>query len=178
MTTTAPFSAPLEVTEPTVSCTLDLGGMTCASCVGRVEKALRRVPGVAAAEVNLATEAATVGSDPDRVGVDELTAAVTRAGYTATPRRETQPVEPTDRKADGAQPGSGWCGPADRAQAQVAGHPGDGSGPDGADVRAAVPGPMDWLMPAILIVATVVQCWAGADIYRAAWAAAVTARRT
>ena len=70
--------------------------MTCASCVGRVEKALSRVDGVAAAEVNLATEVATVRFDPAQVGLDELTAAVTRAGYTATPRRETQPAEPAD----------------------------------------------------------------------------------
>ncbi|UUZ46831.1 heavy-metal-associated domain-containing protein [Massilia sp. B-10] len=40
--------------------TLDVGGMTCASCAGRVEKALRAVPGVSDASVNLATERATV----------------------------------------------------------------------------------------------------------------------
>ena len=38
--------------------TLDIGGMTCASCVGRVEKALDKVPGLEAATVNLATEQA------------------------------------------------------------------------------------------------------------------------
>ena len=95
------------MTEATASCTLDIGGMTCASCVGRVEKALRRVAGVATAEVNLATEAATVRFRPDQVGVDELTAAVTRAGYTATPRRETQPGR-TDRQRRGhRRPGIG-----------------------------------------------------------------------
>ena len=43
-------------------CTLDLGvgGMTCASCVARVEKALKKVPGVQDAAVNLATESARV----------------------------------------------------------------------------------------------------------------------
>src|SRR3954452_32340 len=39
---------------------LGVGGMTCASCVGRVERALKRVPGVVSAEVNLATERARV----------------------------------------------------------------------------------------------------------------------
>ncbi|RYF53112.1 MAG: heavy-metal-associated domain-containing protein, partial [Comamonadaceae bacterium] len=39
---------------------LQIEGMTCASCVGRVEKALKKVPGVASAEVNLATETAEV----------------------------------------------------------------------------------------------------------------------
>jgi Cu+-exporting ATPase len=50
------------------------------------------VDGVTAAEVNLATEVATVRFDPQQVGLDELTAAVARAGYTATPRREAQPA--------------------------------------------------------------------------------------
>ena len=40
--------------------TLDIGGMTCASCVGRVEKALNKIPGVEAASVNLATEQAKI----------------------------------------------------------------------------------------------------------------------
>src|SRR4029077_2005137 len=100
MTTPAPTSAALEVTERTASCTLAIGGMTCASCVGRVEKALRRVPGVAAAEVNLATEAATVQFQSALVDFDALPAAVPRAGYTATPRRETRPAEPLDENAD------------------------------------------------------------------------------
>src|SRR4051795_1403388 len=85
MTTTAPPQATASI----ASCTLDIGGMTCASCVGRVEKALNRVDGVAGTEVNLATEVATVRFDPAAVGLAELTAAVTKAGYTATPRRET-----------------------------------------------------------------------------------------
>lgn len=84
MTTTAPPLATASI----ASCTLDIGGMTCASCVGRVEKALNRVGGVAGAEVNLATEVATVRFDPATVGLKELSAAVARAGYTATPRRE------------------------------------------------------------------------------------------
>ena len=56
------------VTEPT-SCTLDIGGMTCASCGGRVEKALNRLDGVTPAAAYLATEVATVSFDPARVGV-------------------------------------------------------------------------------------------------------------
>ena len=90
MTTTAPTSTAPTTTPGTAGCTLDIGGMTCASCVGRVEKALNRVDGVAVAQVNLATEVATVRFDPQQVGLDELTAAVARAGYTATPRREAQ----------------------------------------------------------------------------------------
>jgi P-type Cu+ transporter len=60
--------------------TLPVAGMTCASCVLRVEKALKAVPGVQEASVNLATELATVRADPS-VAPDALVAAVRKAGY-------------------------------------------------------------------------------------------------
>ena len=63
---------------------LHIDGMTCASCVGRVEKALARVPGVGSASVNLATETARVSASGLRDGVAPLLAAVARAGYQAT----------------------------------------------------------------------------------------------
>ncbi|CAB3755229.1 heavy metal translocating P-type ATPase [Paraburkholderia humisilvae] len=63
---------------------LEIHGMTCASCVMRVEKALAKVPGVARATVNLATEKATVDADAS-VSVDTLLAAVGKAGYDASP---------------------------------------------------------------------------------------------
>jgi Cu+-exporting ATPase len=59
---------------------LQIGGMTCASCALRVEKALRAVPGVQGAGVNLATERASVTADA-AVAVDTLAAAVRKAGY-------------------------------------------------------------------------------------------------
>jgi len=60
---------------------LGVGGMTCASCVAHVEKALRAVPGVLEANVNLASERASVRalSGPDLVG--RLHRAATQAGY-------------------------------------------------------------------------------------------------
>lgn len=61
---------------------LDIGGMTCASCVRRVEKALAKVPGVHGASVNFATHQATVHHDPE-LPVDHLIGAVSDAGYTA-----------------------------------------------------------------------------------------------
>lgn len=64
-----------------VSTDLTVGGMTCAACVGRVEKRLGRIDGVTAG-VNLATGRARV-LHPAGVSVDELVAAVERAGYTA-----------------------------------------------------------------------------------------------
>jgi copper chaperone CopZ len=67
-------------------CVLDIGGMTCAACVNRIEKVLVKVDGVAAASVNLAAETASVHFDPTRVDAAALSAAVARAGYTGTPR--------------------------------------------------------------------------------------------
>ena len=58
-------------------------GMTCASCVNRIERYLRKVDGVVEANVNLATESASVRFDPERVQLDGLRAAVEAAGYDA-----------------------------------------------------------------------------------------------
>ncbi|MDP2004085.1 MAG: heavy metal translocating P-type ATPase [Rubrivivax sp.] len=69
--------------------TLQIEGMTCASCVGRVEKALLKLPGVTSAAVNLATERATVQA-LSTVPAAVLRAAVEKAGYTA--RDATQPA--------------------------------------------------------------------------------------
>ena len=80
-TATAPVETAAATAE-TESCTLDIGGMTCASCVRRVEKVLAKLDGVELAEVNLATEAASVVYDPDRVGPDQMAAAIASAGYT------------------------------------------------------------------------------------------------
>ncbi|OGB26687.1 MAG: copper-translocating P-type ATPase [Burkholderiales bacterium RIFCSPLOWO2_02_FULL_57_36] len=59
---------------------IGIEGMTCASCVMRVEKALAKIPGVSQASVNLGTESATVVADAS-VGFDQLQSAVEKAGY-------------------------------------------------------------------------------------------------
>ncbi len=66
--------------------TLQIGvqGMTCASCVARVERALKKVEGVSAASVNLATECASVSFDPDVTSPTALLAAVEKVGYKPT----------------------------------------------------------------------------------------------
>jgi Cu+-exporting ATPase len=61
---------------------LAVSGMTCASCVAHVGRALRKVPGVAGAQVNLATERAQITHDPS-VRIDALIGAVEAAGYAA-----------------------------------------------------------------------------------------------
>jgi len=60
---------------------LPITGMTCASCVNRVTKALKKVPGVSEASVNLATEQAAVSYDPAQVAPAQLQDAVENAGY-------------------------------------------------------------------------------------------------
>ena len=70
---------------PQQTVTLEIDGMTCASCVSRVEKALSKVEGVVSAQVNLATETARVHFASGIVGVHALVAAVDRAGYAAKP---------------------------------------------------------------------------------------------
>jgi Cu+-exporting ATPase len=138
--------------------TLNIDGMTCASCVARVEKALGRVAGVQAASVNLATEQAQVqaeaGTDPQ-----QLRAAVQRAGYDASIVQADADVlaEPHRRPHD-----EGW---------KVA-------------VAAALSLPLmlpmlgdllgqHWMWPAWVqaLLAAPVQFWLGARFYRAGWAA-------
>ncbi|GAB3443892.1 heavy metal translocating P-type ATPase [Massilia solisilvae] len=145
-------------TTQTVELDFGIVGMTCASCVARVEKALRAVPGVTDATVNLATEKAAVhagaGIDPQA-----LVAAVEKAGYEAVPVNRAQPA------AAPAQPSglpSWW--------------------PVAASALLSLPLviPMfgqlfgaDWMLPGWLqlVLATPVQFWLGARFYRAGWKA-------
>ena len=66
---------------PTAEIQLPIEGMSCASCVNRIERYLRRTPGVAEANVNLATEVATVRYVPEMAGLDEIARAIEAAGY-------------------------------------------------------------------------------------------------
>ncbi|WP_295537021.1 heavy metal translocating P-type ATPase [uncultured Pseudacidovorax sp.] len=147
--------------RPAAAPTLDLGigGMTCASCVARVEKALRQVPGVEEASVNLATETARVRLASGDAAAAEplLRRAVRRAGY--EPRAAGAP------EADAA-PGL-W----------------QGVGPVAAALLLSLPlvAPMlglplgqDWMLPAWLqfLLAAPVQFVLGARFYRAGWHAA------
>ncbi len=72
---------------------LHIDGMTCAACVSRVEKVLKRQPGVVSAEVNLATEAARVVMTEEG-RIERLIAAISNAGYTASLARADAPETP------------------------------------------------------------------------------------
>ena len=78
--------------------TLPVRGMHCAACVGKVEDALARLPGVETVTVNLATEQATVGFDPGRVDIPGLQAAVAAAGYELAAASAPRDAESQDRE--------------------------------------------------------------------------------
>jgi Cu+-exporting ATPase len=63
--------------------TLDIGGMTCAACAQRVEKAVRKLEGVETVTVNLATEKATVLYDPQSLRLSAIKETIEKAGYRA-----------------------------------------------------------------------------------------------
>src|SRR5919204_2811114 len=145
--------------------------MTCASCVRRVEKALAKVDGVCDASVNLATEKAKVVFDPSVATPDALRAAVERAGYrtpAAVPAAPAKvvPAAPSAEEADGHAAGR------DREIADLK-RKWLVALPAGVGMMALmyVPLPidaMDVVMPALLVIATIVQFWAGRGFFGAA----------
>jgi Cu+-exporting ATPase len=141
---------------------LPVTGMTCASCVRRVERALGKVPGVGAVAVNLATERATVEFYPGTASVADLRAAVEQAGYGLG--QEANAADGADHAAE------------ERARAITNLRLKFGvSLAVGALLMAAmfVPWPFDHarLFPLMFLLATPVQFWAGWQFYRGAWAA-------
>lgn len=120
-------------TQPLVESTLDIEGMTCASCVNRVQKALSRVDGVESASVNLANETASVAYDPAVIDATALTAAVERAGYAGTVRQVEAPAadhpaaddsapatDPIDEPTPAATWRSAGCGGGGRSRSPSA----------------------------------------------------------
>ena len=109
---------------------LSIGGMTCASCVARVEKKLNKLDGVSAS-VNLATESARITA-PSAVSVDDLLATVARAGYTGALLDTASPDESAQSEASPAgEPASATS----TAPATPASGP-SGPGSDGGRRRA------------------------------------------
>ncbi|HDR9837074.1 TPA: heavy metal translocating P-type ATPase [Burkholderia multivorans] len=162
-------SAPID-RDATQSIDLDIGGMTCASCVSRVEKALAKVPGVTHASVNLATERASVRA-AGPLDVDALIAAVTTAGYRATltpaPAADANAAASSTRAAPDRDARKRQEALRERnlviASAVL-------SAPLVAPMLAAPLG-IDAMLPGWLqlVLASIVQFGFGARFYRAAW---------
>ena len=142
-------------TVPEARVELGIGGMTCATCALRVEKALAKVPGVLAASVNLATETASIRL---LAGTEEaaLAAAIQRAGYAVRAAETT----PGDTAAQGGRERRDLILAALLTAPFLAGMVGMAFGADWM--------PHPWLQ---LALAAPVQFWLGARFYRAGWAA-------
>jgi P-type Cu+ transporter len=148
--------------NPIMETELTIEGMTCASCVARVERALKAVPGVSEANVNLMTETATVMA-ADGVSFDQLHVAVVGAGY------EAHEIKPRAIAADAAI--------SVRNSAPI----GEFGKVIGAALLSlplvlpmlAMPFGRDLALPGWVqfALATVVQFVFGARFYRGAWAA-------
>ena len=84
------------MTDSTRTLTLQLEGMSCASCVRRIEEALKKAGGVLEANVNFATEKASVTYNPGQVEVQDLIEVIVKAGYQASvagSERITMPIQ-------------------------------------------------------------------------------------
>jgi P-type Cu+ transporter len=168
----------IQVSPPTSSSelTFPVTGMTCASCVRRIEKALNKVEGVQETSVNLATEKAHVVYDPAVASVDQMRLAVEKAGYMVgqtAPAAIASPAAPTAAPASSEQD---LLELERQREIDDLRHKWTVSLAVGVLMMALtyVPLslPMDVLGPVLLIAATVVQFWAGRPIYEAAWSAA------
>src|SRR5919202_261489 len=96
----AAFAPALHPDAGSAQVELAVKGMTCASCVARIEKKLTRLPGVAEARVNLATERASVRYDPAAIAVPALVSAVKAAGYEAHPLAASPATTPGSAQQD------------------------------------------------------------------------------
>jgi len=144
------------ITTPPAIPSLDIGigGMTCASCVTRVEKALKKVPGVKEASVNLATESARVSFEPSEQMEARLRRAVRDAGY------EPRAADALEQEGDA----SPWTGFAPVAVGLLL------SAPLVVPMLGDLLG-LHWMLPAWaqFLLATPVQFILGARFYKAGW---------
>ena len=115
---------------------LSIGGMTCASCVARVEKKLNKLDGVSAS-VNLATESARVTA-PSAVSVDDLLATVARAGYTGALMDAASPEESSGSEASPAGEPESTTSEAQASGPSAPGSAGGGRGTKGTGGRATL----------------------------------------
>ncbi len=89
-----------HIPQPPAQVVLEVDGMTCASCVGRVEKTLQSSTGVAAASVNLVTKRANITLSDPSVTPQMLADIVTKSGYPAQPVAAAAPASGAERRAE------------------------------------------------------------------------------
>jgi Cu+-exporting ATPase len=141
---------------------LPVTGMTCAACARRVEKALSGTDGVRAANVNFATEKATVEYDPASVGLGRLVGAVEDAGYGVV-REEEEHTGDAHAREYGKLRSDFLVAAVLTALILI------GSLPH--MLGFMLPVPVTWLNLGLLALATPVQFRAGRRFYRGAWGA-------
>src|SRR3954469_14506287 len=134
----------------------DISGMSCASCVGRVEKALRKVPGVLNVSVNLAAEKARVEYLPGVAETRDLERAVEGAGYRVA-REEEETVEDAHEREYRKLRGRFLVAVVLTGLILLGSLP--------MMLGFMPPVSMGWLNVALLALATPVQFWAGWRFY-------------
>jgi Cu+-exporting ATPase len=160
------------VSRTTAEIELPIAGMTCASCVNRIERFLKKTDGVEAASVNLATEIATVRFLPDVTGQAELARAIESAGYDLKP-------PPTDAETAAARTLRAAADADARQRATYARRllvEGSVSLAVGLAIMVLMfwpqtIAPMETVNRLVIVPATIVQLWAGRRFYAAAWRA-------
>lgn len=159
-------------TVPTEEALLPIDGMTCASCVRRVEKSLAKLPGVETVAVNLATEQASVRYNPALVNAADFRQAVEKAGYgirAEAQRRAatTDAAEESPTDAEAARRRKDLSALRLKFIVSLAA---------GVAIMLAMfvplPWPMETLYYVMFAIATPVQIWAGWQFYKGAWLAA------
>jgi Cu+-exporting ATPase len=152
---------------------MPIAGMTCASCVNRIERFLTRTPGVERASVNLATEVATIRYLPDIASRADLVGAIEAAGYDLKPGTTDERPDAAIGAVDAAMSADDLD--RDRAQRGLAVRAGTSIAVAlGIMVVTFWPQTsvsmetLNWL---VLVPATFIQVWAGGDFYRVAWRA-------
>ena len=146
-------------------------GMTCASCVASVESALSAVTGVESADVNLATERATVRFDPAQVEMPALVRAIERAGYGALPISEDERERAVEEEREKAMRLARLASLRRRLIVSLLL---GGATMALAMAELVIPALMDaaWRPYAMFALATPVQVWGAQPFYRNAWSAA------
>ncbi len=143
--------------------TIPVAGMTCASCAGRVERALKKVPGVLDASANMASERVTVRHPAGEVAPSDLERAVEGVGYAVVRHEGRASVQDAHEREYGKLKRDVFVAATLTALILAGSLP--------MMLGFMLPVPVAWLNLGLLVLATPVQFWAGWRFYRGAWGA-------